>query len=392
MTHNHLLIVKNTGRNPLPIQLDTQIHILVLLAHRALVWPLWGNSITTNILLVNIQYLLSFLIAIRLATQIMANVLSSQHGVYWLVSGAWFCEYIFLLLSITWHSHSYCYHSNLQRLWGDRWKCYQKPNGIVNPGWPYIPQKLWSCYFTAMPLSALKHSLVTPLFQLNAILTLACLQNCWEAGPHLWGVDEWWCCLELTGVYGNHSHVFIFLMSSSLSVITSQQCYTSRSYTFLRQNQHLDHDRGPYGTSTTHQSHEHTCSRIPSKIIAQSFHTSSTSPSSQVYSPEYIHQENSWATQQLPQLYFETSENLCINWDHDVWSSRKFVIHIHTMCCLHGWHPGSYHALQSCQQNITSDFCQLLVIWGWFSTLTTHCSYHTQAEANYLLQCRSWRS
>lgn len=213
----------------------------------------------------------------------MANVLSSQHGVYWLVFGAWFCEYIFLLLSITWHSHSYHYHSNLQRLWGDRWKCYQKdPNGIVNPGWPYIPQKLWSCYFTAMPLSASKHSLVTPLFQLNAILTLPCLQNCWEAGPHLWGVDEWWCFLELTGVYGNHSHVFIFLMSSSLSVITSQQCYTSRSYTFLRQNQHLDHDRGPYGTSTTHQYHEHTCSRIPSKIIAQSFHTSSTSPSSQV--------------------------------------------------------------------------------------------------------------
>ena len=142
MTHNCLLIVKNTGRNPLPIQLDTRIHILVLLAHMALVWPLWRNSITTNILLVNIQYLLSFLIAIRLATQIMANVLSSQHGVYWLVSGAWFCEYIFLLLSITWHSHSYHYHSNLQRLWGDRWKCYQKdPNGIVNPGWPYIPQK-----------------------------------------------------------------------------------------------------------------------------------------------------------------------------------------------------------------------------------------------------------
>ena len=89
---------------------------------------------------------------------------------------------------------------------------------------------------------------------------------------------------------------------------------------------------------------------------------SSTSPSSQVYSPEYIHQENSWATQQLPnswvpQLYFETSENLCINWDHDVWSSGNFVIHIHTMCCLHGWHPGSYHALQSCRQNITSDFC-----------------------------------
>ena len=232
----------------------------------------------------------------------MANVLSSQHGVYWSVSGAWFCEYIFLLLSITWHSHSYHYHSNLQRLWGDRWKCYQKdPNGIVNPGWPYIPQKLWSCYFTAMPLSALKCSLVTPLCQLNAILTLPCPQNCWEAGPALLPV------------------------------------------------------------------------------------------------PKFIHQENSWGTWQLPnswvsQLYFETSENLCINWDHDVWSFGKFVIHIHTMCCLHGWHPGSYHALQSCRQNITSDFCWLLAIWGWFSTPTTHCSYPTQAEANYLLQCRSWRS
>ena len=201
----------------------------------------------------------------------------------------------------------------------------------------------------------------------------------------------------LPGAYVNHSHVFIFLMSFSLSVITSQWCYTCRSYTFLRQNQHLNHGRGPYGTSTTHQSHEHTCGRILSKIITWSFHTSSTSPSSQVYLPEYIHQENSQATQwspnsQVPWLYFETSKNLCINWDHDVQSSRKFVIHIHTMCRLHGWHPGSYHALQSCRQNITSDPCQLPAIWGWFSTPTMHCSYHTWAVAKYPSQCRSWGS